>query len=288
MFGTLLRRLVLAVAVGAGASLGSAVAARQLLVAQARLARETIGKPLGKEAHRSDGTYKKKYGRPVQLLLLGDSIAAGLGADTAEETLGAHLARRVAKRTRRTVVLRTGAHVGAETRMLRAQLAALPPDYRADVAVILVGGNDVTHRIRAAESRDHLVEAVDALRATGTEVVVGTCPDLGALTALPQPLRTLASRGSRQLAALQREVVLERGGWAVSLAEVVGPFFVAQPDSMFAVDRFHPSGAGYRRTAKAVLPSVLAALGHSDELPHGHYAAVTALPSAARRSHGVG
>jgi len=113
---------------------------------------------------------------------------------------------------------------------------------------------------------------VTALRDVQTEVVVGTCPDLGALPALQQPLRTLASLGSRQLAAAQLDVVTELGGRAVSLAQVVGPFFTAQPDDMFAVDRFHPSGAGYRRTAKAMLPSVLAALGQGDQLPRGHHA----------------
>jgi lysophospholipase L1-like esterase len=51
----------------------------------------------------------------------------------------------------------------------------------------------------------------------------------------------------------------------------VGPFFVSQPEEMFAIDRFHPSGAGYRRTAKAILPSVLAALGSADSLPFGHH-----------------
>lgn len=61
------------------------------------------------------------------------------------------------------------------------------------------------------------------------------------------------------------------GGRAVSVAEVVGPFFVTQPDEMFALDRFHPSGAGYRRTAKAVLPSVLAALGVEEHIPFGHH-----------------
>jgi hypothetical protein len=40
---------------------------------------------------------------------------------------------------------------------------------------------------------------------------------------------------------------------------------------MFAIDRFHPSGAGYRRTAKAMLPSVLAALGDESPLPFGHH-----------------
>jgi hypothetical protein len=39
---------------------------------------------------------------------------------------------------------------------------------------------------------------------------------------------------------------------------------------MFSLDRFHPSAAGYKRTAKALLPSLLAALGLEHELPFGH------------------
>jgi len=247
------------------------VTAAGVLRIQARAARRIIGKPLGEGVPLVQKIYKKKYGDPVELLLLGDSIAAGLGATNPGETLGAQLAKRLAKKTRRTVRLRVGAHVGSETSMVRAQLAALPARYRADVAVLVVGGNDVTHRVRPAESVRHLREVVEALLAAGTEVVVGTCPDLGALPAVAQPLRSLASRSSRQLAAAQRDLVTGLGCHAVSLAEVVGPFFVAEPDNMFAVDRFHPSGAGYRRTAKAMMPSVLAALGHTHPLPVGHY-----------------
>lgn len=268
----LLRRLG-QVGVGvAGTAAVSAYAAHRVLRAQARAARGTIGKPLGEQAHRADGVYTKKYGNPVQLLLLGDSIAAGLGAVSPADTLGAELAARVAKKARRTVVLRTAAQVGAESSMLRAQLAGLPEGYRPDVAVVVVGGNDVTHRVRLDHSRRHLAETIEALQALGSRVVVGTCPDLGALPALQQPLRALASRSSRQLAAAQLETAVERGAYAVALAQVVGPFFLAQPDAMFAIDRFHPSGAGYRRTAKALLPSVLTALGHDAQLPFGHHA----------------
>ncbi|HEX2894811.1 MAG TPA: SGNH/GDSL hydrolase family protein [Marmoricola sp.] len=239
---------------------GGSLAARQVLRLQARQARRTIGKSLGEEAHRADGTYKKKYGDPVRLLVLGDSIAAGLGAETARQTLGAQLARRLAKRTTRSVQLHVAAIVGAETSMLRAQLAGLPTGYRPDVAVVVVGGNDVTHRVRISDSVQHLREAVVALQGLGCEVVVGTCPDLAALTAVPQPLRALGGLSSRRLAEAQRAAVTALGARAVPLAEVVGPFFVAQPDEMFAVDRFHPSGAGYRRTAKALLPSIVEAL----------------------------
>lgn len=260
-----------ALLVGLGSLLALGAAAIQLIRSQARAARRVIGKPLGESAHQADKTYKKKYGEPLDLLLLGDSIAAGLGADLPKHTLGAQLAKRVAKRLHRSVRLRTAAQVGSESSMLRSQLASLPAGYRADVAVIVVGGNDVTHRVRPSTSVAHLREAVEALGSVGTPVVVGTCPDLGALTAVPQPLRSLARRASRQLAAAQRDLVLSLGGRVVSLARVVGPFFVSQPDEMFAVDRFHPSSAGYRRTAKAMLPSVLDALGHEQSLPRGHY-----------------
>lgn len=259
---------------GLGGLLAVTVVGHQVFRVQAGIARRLIGKPLGEVALTPDRTYKEKYGDPVELLLLGDSIAAGLGADEPALTLGGQLARRLAKRTRRTVHLHTGACVGAETSMVRAQLAALPAGYRADVAVIIVGGNDVTHRVRPSVSARHLAEVVEALLARGTEVVVGTCPDLGALTAIPQPLRSVGGLASRQLASAQREVATRLGAYAVSLADVVGPFFIAQPDEMFAIDRFHPSGAGYRRTAKALLPSVLAALGHEERLPYGHHAPV--------------
>lgn len=257
-----------------GALVGGLLGGRGLLAAQARAARTLVGKPLGEDAHRADRAWKKAYGDPLDLLLLGDSIAAGLGADGPKGTFGAQLARRLAKRARRSVRLHTAAVVGAESSMLRAQLAGLSAGYRPDVAVIVVGGNDVTHRVKVGESCRHLAEAVSTLREQGVPVVVGTCPDLGALTVLQQPLRTLAGVASRQLAAAQRDVAIEHGALAVSLSQVVGPFFVTRPHEMFAVDRFHPSTAGYKRMAKAVLPSVLVALSLAEKLPHGHHGPV--------------
>lgn len=256
-----------------GAIAGSAAyGAREVLTRQAAIARSRIGDPLGHVAPSADRTYKKRYGDAIDLVVLGDSIAAGLGADHPKHTLGGGLSRRVAKRTGRAVRLRTAAVVGSESSVLAAQIERLPATYRPDVAVIVVGGNDVTHRIPTAESIRHLTAAITALQRLGAEVVVGTCPDLGALRPVPQPLRALGSRASRQLALAQREAALTHGARAVSLATVVGPFFITNPDEMFSLDRFHPSTHGYKRTAKAMLPSVLAALGHVDDLPLGHHA----------------
>jgi lysophospholipase L1-like esterase len=267
-------RLTIAAGVAAGAAALSTYGVRELLHRQAAAARRVIGKPLGEEAPDADRIWKRSYGDPLELLLLGDSIAAGLGAERRKDTLGGRLAKGVAKHTHRSVRLTTGARVGSESSMLAAQLDGLRPTYLADVAVIVVGGNDVTHRVPVDESVRHLEEAIARLREAGTAVVVGTCPDLGALRPVPQPLRALGSRMSRQLAAAQQLAAVRAGAHAVSLAHVVGPFFITNPDEMFSLDRFHPSGTGYRRTAAALLPSVLAAAGLVDEVPFGHHVPV--------------
>jgi lysophospholipase L1-like esterase len=234
---------------------GAAVGGRDLLRRQAATARDLIGKPLGEEALAADRTWKRKYGDRIDLLVLGDSIAAGLGADKPRQTLGA-----LAKRTGRAVRLHTAATVGAESSALAGQLETLPAAYAPDVAVVIVGGNDVTHRIPVAESVEHLTQCVRALQARGTRVVVGTCPDLGALRPVPQPLRVLGSRASRQLAAAQARAVDPLGAQVVSLADAVGPYFHSDPEEMFSLDRFHPSSLGYKRTAQALLPHLLQAV----------------------------
>jgi lysophospholipase L1-like esterase len=246
------------VVIGALAMSAAAVAgARGLLVRQAAVARRRIGKPLGEQSLDADRTWRRSLdGEPVELLLLGDSLAAGLGASRRKDTLGGRLAKELAARLHRPVRLHTAAVVGSESPDLDAQLGGLPDGYRPDVAVIVVGGNDVTHRLPVPVSIDHLGRAIHRLRAAGAEVVVGTCPDLGTLRPVPQPLRRIVSGLSRRLAAAQTEAASRAGAEPVDLRRSVGPLFFDEPEQMFSLDRFHPSALGYRRTAEALLPAV--------------------------------
>lgn len=238
------------------------VGARALLRRQAALARRRIGKPLGEEALDADRVWRRSQeGDPLELLLLGDSIAAGLGAQRPKDTLGARLAKGLGAALHRPVRLRTAAVVGSETSALAAQLDALPAGYAPDLAVIVVGGNDVTHRVPVSVSIGHLSAAVRRVRERGAPVIVATCPDLGALRAVPQPLRGLGSRQSRRLADAQADAASRAGAHVLSLRRTVGPMFLSAPDEMFSLDRFHPSAVGYRRTAAAMLPVALDALG---------------------------
>ncbi|WP_194420101.1 SGNH/GDSL hydrolase family protein [Microbacterium abyssi] len=248
-----------------GAVLGVvAFGVRMLLTGQAAIARRRIGKPLGEISLNADRVWKKSLeGTPIDLLLLGDSLAAGLGAEHRKETLGGRIAKAVAKRMLRPVRLRTAAVVGSESTALAGQLDSLPDEYRADVAVIVVGGNDVTHMVPPWSAAADLERTITRLQERGTPVVVGTCPDLGTLQPVPQPLRTLLSRMSHRLALEQTKVAWRTGALPVDLRQAVGPTFREQPDEMFSLDRFHPSAAGYRRTAEALLPAVEMALTQS-------------------------
>ncbi|WP_353115610.1 SGNH/GDSL hydrolase family protein [Microbacterium sp.] len=253
------RRRTTAVAVGGVllTAIALAITVRTGLSRQAAIARRRIGKPLGEDAPGADRVWRRRLdGEPLELLLLGDSLAAGLGAERRKDTLGGRLAKGLARSVRRPVRLRTAAVVGSESPDLDAQLDALPEDYAPQVAVIVVGGNDVTHRLPTAVSIGHLSAAIARLRQRGACVVVGTCPDLGALRPVPQPLRTLASGLSRRLAEAQAAAARDAGAAAIDLRRAVGPMFLDEPEEMFSLDRFHPSALGYRRTADALLPAV--------------------------------
>ena len=232
-----------------------------VLKVEAQLARRVVGQPF-EGAPDDNGRYGAGLGYPVQLLVLGDSSAAGMGADTPQQTVGAIIANGVSALSGRPVQLTNLAVIGAESLGLDRQLAdALEVVDSPDVAVILIGANDVTHRIDKSIAVRHLAQSVAALRAIDCEVIVGTCPDLGTIEPVAQPLRLLARRWSRDLAAAQTVAVIEAGGRTVSLGDLLGPQFAGLSREMFSHDGFHPSPAGYARVASALLPSVCDALG---------------------------
>src|SRR4051794_7827970 len=215
-----------------------------LLLRQAADARRII--PMAEAPPpRGDGVYGAKFGgKPLTMVILGDSSAAGYGVHRPRETPGALLATGVSRRLRRPVRLYRLAVVGSMSAGLPYQVdAAL--EYDPDVAVILIGVNDVTHFSDRAAAMRHLGDSVRRLRESGCKVVVGTCPDIGAIQPIKPPLRWLARKWSRDLAAAQTVAVVGAGGRTVSIGNLLGPMFAADPVRMFGSDRFHPSAEGY-------------------------------------------
>ena len=258
--GQRFRQVVTKAAYAGGTGLGVAIAAGGVVLGEAKLARRTIGEPT-EHAPDPSGSYgRPRRGRkPLQLAVLGDSSAAGLGVDDSAQTPGALLAGMLARDLKRRVLLDVQAVTGARSKDLdiQVQRALRHP---VDVAVIMVGANDVTHRVAPASAARSLGRAIQTLQSAGAIVVVGTCPDLGSVAPLLQPLRKIARIKSRQMAQEQTVVTVEAGAVAVSLGSLLGDQFAKEPH-LWGPDRFHPSPEGYARVVDALLPSVLQALG---------------------------
>ncbi|OBI93716.1 hypothetical protein A9X00_13835 [Mycobacterium sp. 1245805.9] len=267
------RRSTIALATaGALASTGTAyLGARNLLVGQAAHTRTVIPKAWDIPP-RADGVYTPGGG-PVQrwqrgmaadlhLMIFGDSTATGYGCTSAEEVPGVLIARGLAERSGKVVRLSTKAIVGATSKGVAGQVDAMfvagPPP---DVAVMMLGANDVTALNGISQSAQRLALTVRKLRSRGALVIVGTCPDLGVISAIPQPLRSLAHARTSQLARAQTAAVRGAGGVPVPMAQLLAPQFRTAPEQMFSADGFHPSPTAYALAAEALLAAVCEALG---------------------------
>lgn len=260
-------------ALAATATLASTgyVGVRNLLSGQADQARSVIPKAWDVPP-RADGVYSpgggpvEKWHRGVafdlHLMIFGDSTATGYGCTSADEVPGVLIARGLAEESGQRVRLSTKAIVGATSKGLSGQIDAMfvagPPP---DAAVVMIGANDITALNGIPQSARRVGAAVSRLRASGAVVVVGTCPDFGVITAIPQPLRTVARTLGLRLAHAQAVAVRSAGGVPVPFADLMAPEFLKAPEQYFSSDMFHPSAIGYSLAASQLLPALCTALG---------------------------
>ena len=149
------RRLVVSLALVVVGTVGAYRGAYEVL-AQTRIARRVIPRPTGRP-FEGDGLYRPGAELPetwrpgmdadIHMMVFGDSLAAGLGADSAAELPGVLLARGLAEESGLTVRLSVKAIVGATSKGLAGQVEAMQiAQGDPDISLILIGGNDITSR----------------------------------------------------------------------------------------------------------------------------------------------
>jgi lysophospholipase L1-like esterase len=201
----------------------------------------------------------------LHFAVLGDSLAFGTGALRPADALGPRLAAAL-ERAGYAVELRVLAVPGAVSADLDAQVRRAIP-LRPDLALIVIGANDLPRLVPPDRAAAALGMAVAALRAVGTSVIATPAPDLSAVPGVPPALRPVVQGACRLLQ--QRQAAAAAAAGAV-LAPVTTSLARAFADpALYSTDRYHPSSLGYARIASALEPVVVAAarsrVGPADE-----------------------
>jgi lysophospholipase L1-like esterase len=200
------------------------------------------------------GVGQRVTASPIRLVVLGDSLAYGTGALRREDALGPRLAAELADEGF-AVDLSVVAVPGAESADLPAQVRRAVP-LRPDLAVIVIGANDLARFVPPASACRFLGAAVGELREAGAHVVVVPAPDMSSVPWIPPALRAVVSAASGLMARRQAEVAASAGATVAHVSDAIASAFAAEPHAMFAADRFHPSSAGYARIAATIAPAV--------------------------------
>ena len=175
------------------------------------------------------------------LVVIGESPVAGIGAPTHREALTGQVAFALRQMTGQAVRWLALGQSGATVRAATEQLVPHLAGRRADAAVVAFGVNDSLKQRAAEEWKRDLRQMITAIRnqVGAVPIVLAGVPPLNEFPAFPQRLGQFL--GTRSALLNQASRVVEAEMVAVEYAPMVGNLGSAD----FCEDRFHPSVSGY-------------------------------------------
>lgn len=183
---------------------------------------------------------------PVRITWLGDSLAAGIGADHVDDTPAILVARMLERPVDVRVLAVPGARSGD---VVDQQLPALRGD--EDLVVVCVGSNDVA----STTKRRAYVRQIDVILAATapTPTIVLGLPDITMADRIGQPLRWLAGlRANWFEAAGMRAISRHSHVTTVDISTRPPGLTRAAGKEMLCADRFHPGPQVYRVWAERI------------------------------------
>jgi lysophospholipase L1-like esterase len=229
-----------------GLSRGVMLAALPVLLGQGRAAHRNI--PRLPDAEGRSGL--AGTGRPSSsVLVVGDSVAAGVGVDHQVNCLAGRLASRLAAATDRTVAWSVLAQTGAKASDVRRLVEAAGTLADPDLVVLSVGVNDVKGLTSDRAWTREFGTLLDVLadKAPRADLVWIGVPPMHEFPTLPMMLARLMGGRASRLDALGERVLANRPRVRrISLG-------IDVLDRAFAADGFHPSTVAHDRIAEEIL-----------------------------------
>ncbi|MEP6848947.1 MAG: SGNH/GDSL hydrolase family protein [Acidobacteriota bacterium] len=184
----------------------------------------------------------------VELLVLGESTVAGLGAQTHEKGLAGQFAMRLSERLNRPVRWTAVGKSGVTAQRTIEELLPRVPDQQFDYILLGLGGNDVMKLSSPIKWRREMLRLITMLREKSPETTIFTtnCPAINLSPAIPQPVKAILWELSKMHQANAQEFTagLDRVYYYDQPAYVPPDFFA---------DGIHPSESGYAAWARSML-----------------------------------
>ena len=229
------------------------VALAPVLLAQGRRVRRTVALLPEPEGARKGASGR---GPLLRLLVVGDSAAAGVGAQTQDDALTGRVVAGLAPSFH--VGWKLVAFAGATTAGMLDRLQQTPAG-PFDVVLTSLGVNDVTGRLSLTDWRRQQKQLIAMLedKFRARHILLSGLPPMHRFPALPQPLRWyLGSRArdfDRVLAGLARNH---------ARAEFVRLGYAMMDPQAMAADGFHPGPAIYGSWAAELVRRIVARIRH--------------------------
>jgi len=188
-------------------------------------------------------------GAPV-LIVLGDSLAVGVGAAQPAESVAGLLAAAFPG-----IGVVNRARSGARARDVATQLPMFASNAVPAAAVWLsIGGNDILFGTPLQRLREHLDEALVACLRWAPVVVVSATANVGLAPAFAWPVdRLLTSRARRVRDVIANCCVRTGAGFVDFFREREDDPYSHAPQRFYARDGVHPSGVCYRHCCRQLL-----------------------------------
>jgi lysophospholipase L1-like esterase len=189
-----------------------------------------------------------------RLLLVGDSIAVGIGDPVAgylDRSWGDRLAAALGTVGPRPAYLNLGV-VGATVRDVRAGQLDAAVAFGADLVLITAGANDAVRRsFMSSAVEAELAEVVGALADGGALIMTFGCFDMGRTSLLAPEQRPALSERLRKLGQITEAVSRRHGGLHVDFHD-----HPALSDALLSSDGLHINRRGHAIVATEVIRSL--------------------------------
>ncbi len=184
-------------------------------------------------------------GKPLAILVLGDSSAAGVGVEVFEESVAGRLPHLLSKLTKRPIYCRTAGKNSATAGQIRDFVVPNLSRENYDYIILNIGVNDAKNFHTGRRFCSEFGTLIYALRARFPEagIIWSGILDLSKIPLLPFPLNKILGMRANIIRRNGLTLCRERGAMAPKSRWEPQPEF-------FSHDGFHASSEGYRAWAE--------------------------------------